>query len=205
MNPLLIYLQPKDGLEHIRNRLLNIPCDKLILKYFPYPDVYNIAKKTILEHPEYTHIIWLQNDIVLNKDEYEKLVSSFLSTGEAILGASMNVDLSKEGIELCAFTIRPFEKTPSGYVPFVKKGVYEGLVKVFHNGGVFICTREFYLKYPLTGYGKSGYNADIKQGSEIFKDKINYFVDCDIHLKHLRFEGEMMVGKKEPGVEFIKW
>ena len=205
MNVLLIYLQPKDGLGHIRNQLIDIPCDKLILKYFPYPTVYKVASDTIKKHSEYSHILWIQNDIVFNKEHYFKLCESFQSTGENILGCSMNVDLTPEGKELCAFTVRPFEKTPAGYIPFVKKGVYEGKVKVYHNGGVFLCTREFFNQFPLKGFGKSGYNADIEQGSKIFKAGKNYLVDTSIHLEHQRYRGIMQVGIKEPEIEIIKY
>lgn len=205
MNPLVIYLQPKDGLGHIRNQLLNVPCDKLILKYYPYPDVYNIALKTIKEHPEYSHIIWVQNDINFNKDAYFKLIKGLAAWKLEILGASMNVDLSPRGMKFLAYSVQPFEIHPTSHIPFTEKGRHKGLVKVFHNGGVFACTREFYLKFPLTGKGKAGYNADIQHGQDIRDAGIKYFVDNEIFLKHERYMGINKVGVKEPEVEVIRY
>ena len=97
MKILLVYLQPKDGLTKVSKHLYDMGVDVLKLKYYPYPLVYQIARKTIESHPEYTHIVWLQNDIVLKKKDFIKLVNRYHSTGEPeILGASMNVDLSKD-------------------------------------------------------------------------------------------------------------
>lgn len=210
MNPLIIYLQPKDGLKEVEDELKKIQCDILKLKYFPYPEVYRIALTTIKAHPEYDFIVWVQNDIVLTCTGFEQLKRGLESTQAAILGAVMNVDLSPKGINLLAYTVDTFvfEKNQIGFIskdpPYVKKGRFEGLTKVFHNGGVFITSREFYLKFPLTGMGKGGYNADIKQGLEIHKAGFNYWVDNNINLKHLRYQGKMQVGRKIPQVEFIK-
>ena len=70
MNVCIIYLQPKDGLELILEELEKIPCDKKILRYFPYPWVYQAANDFIKRNPRYTHFVWLQNDIILTKDDF---------------------------------------------------------------------------------------------------------------------------------------
>ena len=201
MKILLIYLKPKDGLEKVDEELAKIKCDKLILKYFPYPDVYRIALRTIIEHSEYSHLFWLQNDIVLTKEIYERMALEIAQREIPILGASMNVDLSPFGKTKCAFTTVPFEGNKP---PYVTIGENMGLIKVFHNGGVFIAKREFFIRFPLKGMGKAGYNADILQGREIWESEFDYYLNADIHLTHLRFMGSMQVGIKEPEIEFIK-
>ena len=202
---MIIYLQPKDGLDKIKEELLKIPCDKLILKYIKYPEVYRIAQKTIESHPEYDSIIWVQNDIIFTVNDYEKLCKSFKVWKLDILGCSMNVDLSVDGLDLCAFTVDKFTVSPGMSIPWVKLNQFAGLVKVFHNGSVFIARREFLMAFPLTGIGKAGYNADIKHGTEIAAAGINYYVDTSIRLKHLRYQGINKVGKKLPGIEFIEY
>lgn len=201
MKILLIYLKPKDGLEKVDEELAKIKCDKLILKYFPYPTVYRIALRTIIEHSEYSHLFWMQNDIVLTKEIYEKMALEIESRELPILGASMNVDLSPDGKAKSAYTTRPFEGNKP---PYVRIGENMGLIKVFHNGGVFIAKREFFIRFPLKGMGKAGYNADILQGREIWESEFDYYLNADIHLTHLRFMGSMQVGIKEPEIEFIK-
>ena len=210
MNPLLIYLQPKDGLTEVEKELKKIPCDVLRLKYFRYPDVYRIAHKTISNHPEYDYIIWLQNDIILKKEDYFNLCEGIKSTGGAILGASMNVDLSPKGLNLCAYTKDEFYTPGAWYYdvtppPFVPKDEDKGIIKVFHNGSVFIAERDLLVHHPLRGMGKGGKNADILHGWELRNNGINYYLDTRIHLKHLRYQGEMMVGKKPPEVEFVRY
>ena len=201
MKILLIHLKPKDGLYEVDEALAKIKCDRLTLKYFPYPHPYKIALATIKEHKEYSHIVWVQNDIILTKEVFDKLVLQIESKKLSILGASMNVDLSPDGKEKCAYTTKPFE----GFKPpYVKLGDNMGIIKVFHNGGVFIATREFYIKFPLKGNGKSGYNADIVQGREIYDAGENYYLDTSLNLLHLRFMGTMEVNRKPPGIEFVR-
>jgi len=185
----------------VDEELAKIKCDKLVLKYFRYPDPYRIALRTIIEHSEYSHLFWLQNDIILTKTAFEKMALEIESRELPILGASINVDLSAFGKTKCAFTTVPFEGTNP---PYTDKGVNKGTIKVFHNGGVFIAKREFYIKFPLKGMGKAGYNADILQGREIWESEFDYYLNADIHLTHLRFMGSMQVGIKEPEIEFIK-
>lgn len=214
MNCLLIYLKPKDELDRVEEALKEIPCDRLILSYFPYPTVYQIAMKTVKEHPEYSHIIWVQNDIVFTREAYLKMTRAIEKNGFSILGCSMNVDLSPAGQEKCAYTVREFN-FPTGHkewisalgvsIPYVRKGEYSGIIRVYHNGGPFIVERDFFLRYPLTGVGKAGYNADIKHGKSIYDGGFDYFLDCDLHLEHLRYLGVMQVGRKEPKTEFVKY
>ena len=211
MKTLIVYLKPKDDLDQVENQLNKIPCDKLILSYFPYPQVYKEALKQIKKLTDYEFIVWVQNDIVLTCTGFEQLRRGIVSTQAAILGAVMNVDLSPKGLKLLAYTVETFviDKNRIGFIskdpPYVRKGQYEGLTKVFHNGGVFICKREFYLKHPLTGMGTGGYNADLKHGLEIHNAGFNYWVDNNIILKHLRYAGKMQVHKKNPKVELIKY
>jgi hypothetical protein len=204
MNPLIIYLQPKDELEDVWLQLENIPCDKLVIRYMPYPMCYKAAYQQINEKKEYTHIIWVQNDIIFKKEDYFKLVKDFKETRALILGKAMNVDLSPKGLGLGAFTTEPFEFNSGLDVPF-EPLTQRGIIPCFHNGGVFITTREFYLKYPLKGIGQRGYNADFRHGKEIREAGLTYLIDTDEPLKHLRYKGKMMVGKKYPEVEYVKY
>ena len=211
MKTLIVYLKPKDELYEVEDQLNLIPCDKLVLSYFPYPQVYQEALKQIKKLTDYEFIVWVQNDIVLTCTGFEQLRRGLESTQAAILGAVMNVDLSPKGLELLAYTVDNFiiEKNQIGFLPkdppYVERGRFQGLTKVFHNGGVFICKREFYIKSPSTGMGTGGYNADLKHGSEIRKAGLNYWVDNNIILKHLRYSGKMQVHKKPPKVELIKY
>jgi len=201
MKPLLVYLKPKDNIPQVEEAVKDITCDKLILKYFPYPEVYRTAHRMISQLKEYTHIIWLQNDIVLNYLDYARLCHRIQQYNFDILGCAMNVDLSPEGMNLLAYTKEPFlfdEKR--GFIdkdpPYVKRGTDKGTIPIFHNGGVFICKRDFYLKYPLKGFPNTGYNADLCHGIELNANNELYLLDSDITLLHLRYKGDMMVGRK---------
>jgi len=196
MKILLVYLQPKD-IPEVLEPLKDIFVDKIYLKYMKYPEVYEVALKFIKNHTEYTHIFWLQNDIVLNNSDFEKAVTRIHENN--ILGLSMFVEM--ENFKDMAYTIEPFKITEQKY-EWAIHGT-KGIIQVFHNGGPFICKREFYLKYPLTG-DFQGYNADYYHGFEMWRNNEPYYLISDANLSHLRFKGEMQVHKKTPHLEFIR-
>ncbi len=203
MSILLVYIQPKD-IPEVLEPLKEIPCDKLYLKYIKYPDVYHVAKDFILNHSEYTHIFWLQNDIILTKKDFAKAKSRLLNYNLDILGLSMNVDMSG-GRYKCAYTIEPFEIHKIKKIHWALFGQYHGLKNVFHNGGPFLINRKLYLRFVLHGDEKTGFNADMNQGFELWRENIPYPLDTNINLLHLRYIGIMQVGKKEPCTELIRF
>ena len=203
MKILLVYLQPKD-IPEVLEPLKEIPCDKLYLKYIKYPDVYHVANDFILNHSEYTHIFWLQNDIILTKKDFAKAKSRLLNYNLDILGLSMNVDMSG-GRYKCAYTIEPFEIHKIKKIHWALFGQYHGLKNVFHNGGPFLINRKLYLRFVLHGDEKTGFNADMNQGFELWRENIPYPLDTNINLLHLRYIGIMQVGKKEPCTELIRF
>jgi len=74
IKPLLCYFQAADYPE-ILAELDKMPCDKLILKYMPYPRPHDYAREFFIEHTEYTHIIIHPQDLVVKLEHYKKLVA----------------------------------------------------------------------------------------------------------------------------------
>jgi len=204
MKILLVYLQPKD-IPEVLEPLKEIPCDKLYLKYYPYPSVYQEAFLFIQRHSEYTHILWLQNDIVLTKKDFAKAKSQLLNSNLDLIGLSMNVDMSG-GRYKCAYTIEPFGIHYNHQsFEWALFGQYHGLKNVFHNGGPFLILRKLYLRFPLHGDKGTGFNADLHMGFELWRENIPYPLDTNINLLHLRYIGVMQVGTKEPITEYIRY
>jgi len=200
---LLVYLQPKD-IPEVLEPLKEIPSDKLYLKYYPYPLVYHEALVFIQRHSEYTHILWLQNDIVLTKKDFAKAKSQLLNYNLDLIGLSMNVDMSG-GRYKCAYTIEPFKIHKTKKIEWALFGQYHGIKNVFHNGGPFLIDRKLYLRFPLHGDETTGFNADMNMGLELWRENIPYPLDTNINLLHLRYIGLMQVGNKEPITEYIRY
>ena len=204
MKILLVYLQPKD-IPEVLEPLEDIFCDKLYLKYIPYPDVYFQAYDFIKLHSEYTHIFWLQNDIVLTPLAFGLCVAKFKVNNLKLLGLSMNVGLSGNEKFYDAYTIEPFALHYNHTsIEWAKKGQYKGIKNVFHNGGPFLIERKLYLKFPLHGEVGTGFNADMHFGFELWRENILYPIDTEANLKHLRYVGKMQVNLKTPHTEFIR-
>lgn len=202
MKPVIIYLKPKDGVLQVEEALKEIDCPKLFLKYIPYPAVYKIALDWIKGHPEFDYIIWVQNDIVFNKAAFEHLTKGIESSRVEILGLAMNVDLTPKGLDLLAYTTKPFSLEKPVNPEYTKRGTHKGIIRVFHNGGVFICKRDFYLQFPLKGVGRDGFNADALHGTEIRELNQSYWLDSSYILQHRRYEGSMQVHKKAMEINF---
>jgi len=204
LNPVIIYLKPKDGVLKVEEALKEIDCPKLTLSYIPYPAVYKIALDWIKNHPEFDYIIWVQNDIVFNKEAFSKLTKEISALGVELLGCAMNTDLTPKGLDLLAYTTKPFSLEGIIQPPYVKRGTHKGVIRVFHNGGVFICKRDFYIKFPLKGIGRDGFNADALHGTELRELNQTYWLDSDLILEHRRYEGIMQVHKKAMEINFVR-
>jgi len=204
MKILLVYLQPKD-LPEVLEPLKEIFCDKLYLKYMKYPDVYFAAYDFIRLHKEYSHIFWLQNDIVLTPQAFGLCIKKLIDNEFIILGLSMNVGLAGNQKSLSAYTTEPFDILHDRKkIEWAKKGEHIGIIEVFHNGGPFLIERKLFLQFPLHGDLETGFNADMHQGSELWHCNINYPLDSEADLKHLRYVGKMQVNLKKPHTEYIR-
>lgn len=220
MNPLLCYLRPKD-IPEVLDNLEQVPCDKLYINYYQYPHPHRIARDYFLAHPEYDWMIVHTNDLVVTKDDYEKIKKDiedhpFLE----IISGVCNVDMDKESdVWNICYNLPTLEFMNRRY-HWVKKGSFEGIQRVRFAGFPFMWIKRqvveglmSYLDNEKTRagfdgtdlFGKDGYAADLWFMHACYKSNIPVYVDSRVDMKHLRFVGEMLVGKREPITLFVPW
>ena len=201
MRVLYIHFQPKD-LPEVLEPLEKINCDKLYLRYVKYPDVHKIAMDTIKKHPEYSHIFWSSGDAVIIKEDFERLYRIVEKNNYSVLGMACNVDLTKKGMGWIAAS---FKKIPLGFenVDWIEKNEVKGIIQVQYSGCPMLIKREILVKYPLLGEKRTGFNTDLIFCHHLLENKIPILVDTSFNILHLRFKGEMQVGKKAPEIQFI--
>jgi len=209
IKPLLVYLQAADYPE-ILEELEKIPCDKLILKYFPYPHPHNIARDFFLKHTEYTHLIIQPQDLKVTKEHYEKMFKNIYDKNYPVLSAVCNV--GKNGVfrykmavckELPAWNryVRYYNWIPSGL---------KGINQVKFQGHVFVWIkrdvverRNIYGDYIFRGSVHVGGEPapDLTFCTECDRSGIPIHADCDCNIEHLATHEKILVGKKK--VEII--
>ena len=216
INPLYVYLQPKI-IPHVLEPLKEIPCDKLYIRYYPYPEPHRIARKFFLEHPEYTHLIIHPNDIIITKADYLKLLDDlqrypFLE----VISGVMNVDLEDNKDHLAACFNLPLLNYNDRRYYWIPREHVKGIQRVRHVGFSLTAISRKVIEELKDENGRPGFDgvdpktesidgADVWFSNCCYHAGIPIYIDCDIFLVHERYVGEMQVGKKEPHIEFIPY
>lgn len=222
VNPLLAYWRPKD-LPKVLKGIEELPCDKIFANYYNYPHNYNLTRNFFLENPEYTHYIALPNDLVPTRKIYDKLIEHIKIHDYPVVAGCCNVDLRKykNHLNVCW-------KLPE--VPYIKRHyrwMAESIADNMINKGepvhrvgfagfpLMFIRRDIIEKIP---FGTIPYPVDERPiwetrggfgGDLAFCTSCKYYdipvmVDLTCKMEHLRFEGEMLIGKKPPSIEFIR-
>lgn len=105
-NPLIVIPSPRDidivkqSINDILiqgNNSLQKKCDVLWVKYYEALEAYNIGAKYFLEHKEdYSHLVMIPDDLVLNVDAWDKLVCQLQEIDFDVLSGVCNMSLYTE-------------------------------------------------------------------------------------------------------------
>lgn len=216
MNPLICYLQPKD-IKEVQEELSRIPCDKLYIKYYAYPNPHRIARDYFLEHPEYDWLVFLTNDLIATRYDFESIKGAIKKHPmiEVVCGVC-NVDLedNKDYWNVC-YNLPTLELNSRRY-HWVKRGSFSEIQRVRFAGFPFMWIKrevvESLMSYIHDGkaragfdgtdlFGKDGYAADLWFCHACYHSNIPIYCMPAAEMKHLRFYGEMLVGKRKPITE----
>lgn len=211
IKPLLVYLQPKD-LPEVLIPLSKIPIDKLYIKYHTEKQAFQRLHLFIDFHwKEYTHLVLFENDIIVRPDDFRQLICDieeypFLD----IISGVMNVDMDENKDYLACTTDLPNLQYPRVMHWIPKENMSIGIHRIRHAGFslVAIKTKMLFHNWILKGFDKNtegDIDADLYFSHECAKANIPMYVDSRICLTHLRYKGKMMVGIKEPEMEFVPW
>ena len=211
IKPLLAYLQAKD-IPEVLNELQYIPCDKLYVKYYAYPNPHRIIREYFLSHPEYTHLCIVPPDLIVTEknywDMYQNVVDyPFIS----VISGVCNVDLMDEKDYWACTKVLPGLQEPRVYDWYHKDcGLKGHIFTVPHSGFVFPwISRHVIERLTLNGErpgydgtfldgSKDGFASDLLFSHSLWNNHVPQYVDSNVEMKHLRYEGEMMVGVKDP-------
>ena len=219
INPLLCYWRPKDIPEVLKG-IEEIPCDKLFCNYMRYPYNYTISRDFFLSNPDYTHYVALPNDLVPTRKIYDTLINHIKENDYAIISGVCNWDTGKYkdywNITSNLPVLSPYHER--NYRKISKNRYPNMVFQVPWAGFPFMfIRRDVVEKIPFATVPEpiraghpvweqsGGWGGDLAFAHSCKYYNVPIFVDTGCNMLHLRFHGEMMIGKKKPSIDFISY
>lgn len=94
INFLLASPSPRD-IREVYDALKACPYDRLYAKYFPEIQAYNLMRQYFLARPQYTHLIICPDDLLIKKENVERLAELLKEHDYDNLAGVCNVDLGE--------------------------------------------------------------------------------------------------------------
>ena len=198
MKYLLNFWWAKD-IDIVLDNLEKLDIDKLLFKYWKYPIPHKfldiMMKDGILD--EYDYIIFSGPDLVIKQENINMLINDIETTGSKVMGGVCNVDIDKNKENLAVVKSKKFR----GY-QWIKKDSMHGIHEVGFNGLCLLAVHTDLLK-EFKFFGEIGESPiDTKLCNWLVGKNIPIMTNFDNFMLHLRYQGRMMVGKKEPSLLF---
>jgi len=184
----------------------------------PYPYNYQISISFFKANPNYTHLICHPNDLVPTRKVYDKLINHIKEKDYAVISGVCNWDTEKHKDYLNITATLPELSYHKRVYHKISKNRYPNKVlKVPWAGFPFMfIRRDIIEKVPFppkclketderpVWETKGGFGGDLCWAHNLDYMKIEQYVDTSCNMEHLRYFGEMLVGKKPPSIDFIK-
>ena len=194
---------PGKDLPEVLNPLKEIPCDKYFVNYYTSKQAYGFARDFFLNNEEYTHLIIQTVDMIPTKEGFEALMKH--DQNYDIISGVMNVDLTDNKNNLAITDGIPSENPKGRIFNWVARKDYSELIQVDWIGFSFTRISRKVVKDLPFREDSSGYSQDVTFAIDCKNKNIPIYADTSIFFKHLRYKGELMVGKKEKSCRFEKW
>lgn len=112
-NPLLCSPSPRNIPEVIRAHQ-KLPFDRLYAKYFVEREAYWHLRNFFLQHPEYTHLVLIPDDLVVEPHHVAQLYKDLQEYDYAVLSGICNIDMAHPDLysitENLPHPVRPLKK-----------------------------------------------------------------------------------------------
>jgi hypothetical protein len=199
-----------------------LPCDVLFLDYFPYPENYLEIEKFLKNEIGYTHLLYVAPDLVIPLEVFKSMVEYMEINDPLVYGCCLNVD-NKENIDSLAaclklpeieYNKRRYRWIKENHRLIMLQSI--NVIPVKFNGGFHFIKREIKDKILYTTLPfitkelpiwetRGGYACDLALSHWLDFLDIPILLDLRYKIQHLRFHGDLLVGKKEPKITFYKY
>ena len=204
-----------------------INVDKLIVKYMPEQEAYNIIRERFLKYTEYTHLAIVPDDLIVEPQHWDQLVADLKEYDYPVACGVCNLDNSPEHQGMLNICINHPPAISRVQTMRSYKWLFEGseehqqylnktppIVKVnFAGFPCIIFARDvislFVFKDDRKPYNpkERGCCVDVMACADLADLDIPIHCDLRVRMTHLKIDDNQiegkMVGIKEPKIEFI--
>lgn len=217
--PLIAFFHAVD-IPKVLEAVLSIKQDKLVVSYFPYPYPHRICQLYFMQHPEYTHLIMVPNDLEVNDTHIEKIRDMVETFDYQVCSGVCNVDTAKFKDYWNITSNLPELRYDLRRYRWISKSRYENMIiQVPFAGFPAMCIRRDvlekcfinkFLKKDKTDESpiwetRGGYSNDLIFCHNLHDLGINIYANTGIQMNHYRYHGKSQIGIKPPKVSFIKY
>ncbi len=198
MKPLIFCPSPRD-IPQVKRQWHQLPYDKFIVKYKPQLEAYTEGREFFLKH-NYTHFIMCPDDLVVTKENLEKLIKNVKNPGYETIAGICNIDET----QMDTYAVKPLgidmtrqnpDTTFGSWYMKDKKPILpqNEIIQVSHAGfPLQIISRELMEKVSWVGSttDKKG-NFDWQFSKDCHKLGVPIYCDTSVnslHLRHLAWE-----------------
>jgi len=216
IKPLLVYLKAAIY-PNILEELEKIPCDKLIMEYYPYPHPHNLARDFFLAHSEYTHLIIQPQDLLVYVEDYIHLLTDIKRFDPPVISGVCNVD--RKGTDYFYYwnickkcPDRNYLKRRYDYFPKCKQSL--GIVEVGFSGFPFTwIRRDIIERHTINGdwifegsiHRNNGIAPDCLFCNNCKDIGVKIMADTDVRMLHYANHLPNLVGKEPCKQTFIPY
>lgn len=203
IKPLIVFCNVYDC-EPVIEKLKDVPCDQLHINHFPYPENFKIITEFFNSHKDYTHLFYLDTDLILTKDIFLEMIEYVSKKNPPVYGVCFNVDEEVDKDKLaCCLNMPSLEISKRIYKwvteedrqSFLNQGI--NILKVKFSGGLHFVRRDIFKRIPYSkvpsidlrqkGEKELGYGTDLAFAHYCDFLDIPIIVDLRYKLKHLRY------------------
>ena len=210
----LIFIPSARDLPEFEEYTKKLNYDKLWIKYHPQEEAYVVGRNWFLEHSEYTHLIILPDDLLLEQSQLETLLqhSDMVMSGWCIHGKSPQ---DRKGLDSNVSFSLPSIFTPPmltvyesyDFIPineiknYIRAHWVAATIK-FSGFAPTIIPREIVQQVPFRA--SHGCCVDTCFSQDLLIHKINQFVNFRVQTKEIEATSPelIQVGKKEKEIRY---
>lgn len=209
---LLIGIPSPRNIPEVTCHWLDIPHDKLIVKYYKEWSAYQVIRNYFLDHEEYTHLGLAPDDMVLKPIDIKILLDNLQEHDYQVFSGTAGINEDRPDLITCT----PYESAPTienrTGIKWMERKDVRGIIEVGHSGFPFQIIRrdvvemfDFDSQSKIEGRDPNDVgNLDMVFCTRMRENKIKIYANTNVFMYHMRTaKGIQIVGVKRPRVEFI--
>jgi hypothetical protein len=202
--------------------------DRLEVENYTHEEAHQIARDFFISHPEYTHFIFLPEDVLIMPDMVARLMDDIAETGFPVISGYCNIGFGNDRVNVTQRDLRNvsvFTQEQYGFPSlkqFLRCDIGNPYVRVFFQGNALTAIRRDVVEklsfkpyrrvsdaFRLKAFGDVGRNFgvmfDLQMAIELANLGIPIYVDTRLLCLHFGLTTDMinLKGKKRR-VRFIK-